>query len=164
MSVPESPTDNEYRYSFCGKPRDQVEHLIHGPGRTMICNVCVGYCNAILAERRAARHLRKRRRRPSGSLRRRKATVVAGSDEAVARVRGEYEAIARLGSLRLEHLNRSPNPNDHYHSMREYVRELWARASSVAGFAVSTGLISASQAADILDDFLTAHPEAAWDD
>jgi ClpX C4-type zinc finger protein len=152
--------DKAYRCSFCGKTGEQVEHLIRGPGRVIICNVCVGWCNAILAERRAGRRLRKRRRRPSGSLRRRRATVVVGSDEAVARVRDEFEAIANLGCLRLHHLNRSPDPAEHYHSMHEYVRELWARAHAVSSFAVSTGLISSTQALEIIQDFLAAHPEA----
>lgn len=164
MPTSEAAGANEYRCSFCGKPRDQVEHLIRGPGQIAICNVCVGICNEILAERRTGKRLRKKRRRPSGSLRRRKATVVVGSDRAVARVRDEYEAIVRLDNLRLEHLNRSTDPGDHYHSMREYVRERWACAHAVANFAVSTGLISGVQAGEILRDFLDDHPEAVQED
>ena len=110
----EEQVDTTYRCSFCGKAREQVEHIIQGPGRVTICDWCVGLCNALLAERRTGRRLRKRRRRPSGSLRRRKATVVVGSDEAVARVREEYESIASLSRLPLSALNRSPDPAEHY--------------------------------------------------
>jgi hypothetical protein len=158
MTGLEAPADSHYRCSFCGNARADVGHLIRGPGQVNICNVCVGYCNAILAERRTGKRLRKRRRRPSGSLRRRTATVVVGSDAAVAQVRDVYEAIVRLGNLRLEHLNRSPDPDDHYHSMREYVRERWACAHTISNFAVRTGLISGVQAGEILQDFLDAYP------
>jgi ATP-dependent Clp protease ATP-binding subunit ClpX len=37
--------------SFCGKPRDQVAHMIAGP-KVYICDECVELCNEILAEQR----------------------------------------------------------------------------------------------------------------
>ncbi len=39
-----------YACSFCGKGREEVEHLIAGPQGVYICNECVTLCNAILAE------------------------------------------------------------------------------------------------------------------
>jgi ATP-dependent Clp protease ATP-binding subunit ClpX len=36
------------RCSFCGKPREQVQRLIVGPGVT-ICEQCVGICHEIIA-------------------------------------------------------------------------------------------------------------------
>lgn len=35
--------------SFCGKPQDQVDKVIAGPG-VYICNECVDLCNQILSE------------------------------------------------------------------------------------------------------------------
>ena len=84
-----------------------------------------------------------------------------GSDAAVVRVRDEYQAIASLSRLPLNALNRSPDPAEHYPSIHEYTRELWARANAVASFAVSTGLISSVQAGEILRDFLDDHPDLA---
>lgn len=39
-----------YECSFCGKGREEVEHLIAGRGAVYICNECVALCNALLAE------------------------------------------------------------------------------------------------------------------
>ena len=43
-------TPPHYECSFCGKAREEVEHLIAGPNGVYICNECVALCNAILAE------------------------------------------------------------------------------------------------------------------
>ncbi|MFD3404876.1 ClpX C4-type zinc finger protein [Kribbella sp. NPDC058693] len=40
-------SDNLMRCSFCGKLRDEVEHLIAGPG-VFICNECVGLCDNLI--------------------------------------------------------------------------------------------------------------------
>ena len=40
-----------YIYSFCGKDREEIEHMIAGPNGVYICNECVTLCNAILAEK-----------------------------------------------------------------------------------------------------------------
>jgi len=42
-------TNNLLQCSFCGKPQDQVQKLIAGPG-IYICNECVNLCNDILGE------------------------------------------------------------------------------------------------------------------
>ncbi|GAA1603096.1 ClpX C4-type zinc finger protein [Kribbella hippodromi] len=39
--------DNLLRCSFCGKPKDEVERLIAGPG-VFICDECVGLCERLL--------------------------------------------------------------------------------------------------------------------
>ncbi len=39
-----------YACSFCGKPREEVEHLIAGPNGVYICDECVTLCNKILTE------------------------------------------------------------------------------------------------------------------
>ena len=38
--------------AFCGKPADEVKHLIAGP-RAMICDECVDICIAVLADQDA---------------------------------------------------------------------------------------------------------------
>jgi len=38
------------RCSFCGKAKEQVAHLIAGPG-VFICDECIRLCNVIIAER-----------------------------------------------------------------------------------------------------------------
>jgi ATP-dependent Clp protease ATP-binding subunit ClpX len=38
--------------AFCGKPADEVKHLIAGP-RAMICDECVAICVAVLADQDA---------------------------------------------------------------------------------------------------------------
>lgn len=45
------PTEEKLRVScsFCGKPQDQVQKVIAGPG-VYICNECVDLCNQILGE------------------------------------------------------------------------------------------------------------------
>jgi hypothetical protein len=35
--------------AFCGKPADEVKHLIAGP-RAMICDECVAICIGVLAD------------------------------------------------------------------------------------------------------------------
>ncbi len=37
-----------HRCSFCGKPQEEVEHFIAGPG-AYICNECVALCDLIIA-------------------------------------------------------------------------------------------------------------------
>jgi len=39
-----------YECSFCGKSREEVDHLIAGPRGVYICNECVALCNKILEE------------------------------------------------------------------------------------------------------------------
>ncbi len=39
-----------YECSFCGKSREEVEHLIAGPNGVYICNECVALCNTLLTE------------------------------------------------------------------------------------------------------------------
>lgn len=39
-----------YECSFCGRDREEVEHLIAGPSGVYICNECVALCNKILEE------------------------------------------------------------------------------------------------------------------
>jgi ATP-dependent protease Clp ATPase subunit len=36
--------------SFCGKPSDQVSHLISGPDGVFICEGCVNLCRELLDE------------------------------------------------------------------------------------------------------------------
>ena len=43
--------DGSMRCSFCGKPEDEVEKLIAGPG-VYICNRCVGLCDEIIEKER----------------------------------------------------------------------------------------------------------------
>ncbi len=40
-----------YACSFCGRGREEVEHLIAGPQGVYICNECVALCNTILTEK-----------------------------------------------------------------------------------------------------------------
>lgn len=40
------------RCSFCGKPEQQVEHLIASKNSVHICNECVALCGEIIAEQR----------------------------------------------------------------------------------------------------------------
>jgi ATP-dependent Clp protease ATP-binding subunit ClpX len=42
-------TDNVLRCSFCGKARDEVGHLIAGPG-VFICNECVDLCVKVIGD------------------------------------------------------------------------------------------------------------------
>lgn len=35
--------------SFCGKPEDEIDKIIAGPG-IHICNECVALCNAIIEQ------------------------------------------------------------------------------------------------------------------
>src|SRR5688500_11560238 len=42
-------TDNVLRCSFCGKARDEVTHLIAGPG-VFICNECVDLCEKVIGD------------------------------------------------------------------------------------------------------------------
>jgi hypothetical protein len=41
-------SDTTLRCSFCGKTKDEVSHLIAGPG-VFICNECVGLCDQLLS-------------------------------------------------------------------------------------------------------------------
>ena len=52
---------DEGRYcTFCGKSREQVRHLIAGPGEICICDECVEICNQILrVEKKPSRRGRK---------------------------------------------------------------------------------------------------------
>src|SRR5579875_3413962 len=43
-------TRGQYHCSFCGKPQDQVQRLIAGPGAVYICNECVELCREIIQE------------------------------------------------------------------------------------------------------------------
>lgn len=45
-----SEIDNNYRCSFCGKSKNEVERLIAGPNGVFICNECVELCNNIIQE------------------------------------------------------------------------------------------------------------------
>lgn len=42
----------EYRCSFCGKGKDEVERMIAGPHAVYICSECVDLCNRILDKER----------------------------------------------------------------------------------------------------------------
>jgi ATP-dependent Clp protease ATP-binding subunit ClpX len=44
------PRTGELRCSFCGNAKDQVTHLIAGPG-VYICDACIELCNQIITER-----------------------------------------------------------------------------------------------------------------
>jgi hypothetical protein len=44
-----SGKQQRFRCSFCGKRRDQVRHLIAGPG-VYICDECITLCNQIIAD------------------------------------------------------------------------------------------------------------------
>lgn len=46
-----SPAAGPWRCSFCGKRREQVFHLIAGPG-VAICGDCVALCRKIIEEAR----------------------------------------------------------------------------------------------------------------
>ncbi|HZX01718.1 ClpX C4-type zinc finger protein [Kribbella sp.] len=41
--------DNVLRCSFCGKVRDEVQHLVAGPG-VFICNECVELCERVMSD------------------------------------------------------------------------------------------------------------------
>lgn len=43
-------SDNVLRCSFCGKARDEVQHLIAGPG-VFICNECVELCERVMSDK-----------------------------------------------------------------------------------------------------------------
>ena len=45
--------------SFCGKRRDEVSHLISGPGPIYICNECVLLCLAIIEPDRQLEEIRR---------------------------------------------------------------------------------------------------------
>lgn len=154
--------DERYRCSFCRKLEGERQHLIEGAGMIFICDVCVGKCNAELADLRAHAEGRpvKRRKRPSGARRRRKATVIVGSDVAAARMRELYNDIVHLGKLPMSAINHNRHLSTHYCSQAEFIRELQGRASAVANFAVSTGLLSVEQWLQILRDFNDEHPDA----
>jgi hypothetical protein len=150
-----------YRCSFCGRTHDQIKHLITGPGRLYICDGCVGICNEILALRRnrAGRQPQKKRPKAPRVKPSQRKPLDPASQAGVDLVREQYEDIVHLGKLDLTKINRGLHPAEHYCSMREYVRELWARAGAVASFAVSAGLISGDQALQIIKDFLADHPD-----
>ncbi|MGZ0149550.1 ClpX C4-type zinc finger protein [Kribbella sp. WER1] len=42
-------SDNVLRCSFCGKVREDVQHLIAGPG-VFICNECVALCERVMSD------------------------------------------------------------------------------------------------------------------
>jgi hypothetical protein len=44
------PNPRGLRCSFCGKAKEQVAHLIAGPG-VFICDECIRLCNQIIAKR-----------------------------------------------------------------------------------------------------------------
>jgi hypothetical protein len=153
--------DKAYRCSFCGKRAEQVRRLIAGPGHTYICDECVDLWQEILDEEGAPNEgaprpgreqsARKKSRRKAGP------TPLSGSVE--AHVRERFDDIVLLGHLHLEQINSGRHSAEHYCTMQEYVRELWARANAVSDFAVSIGLISGEQALRIITDFLVAHPD-----
>ncbi|MFN8634877.1 MAG: ClpX C4-type zinc finger protein [Chloroflexota bacterium] len=155
--------DNEYkRCSFCGQIVDDTGRLIRGPGRVRICDVCVGFCNAQLAARRAHAEGRRywKRKRPSGARRRTKALVPVGSDDAVKRVREAYDDIVRLSKLPLSVINHRRPPDERYSSPTQYARELEGRASGISNFAIETRLITVDQWLQVLRDFVDEHPDA----
>ena len=43
-----------YYCSFCHVVSNKVDHMISGPDRVNICDVCVDLCTEVLAEKRAA--------------------------------------------------------------------------------------------------------------
>lgn len=45
--------DQDYRCSFCGKPRSEILRMIAGPNDVFICNECVDLCNEIIAKEEA---------------------------------------------------------------------------------------------------------------
>jgi ATP-dependent Clp protease ATP-binding subunit ClpX len=47
------PQNEARRCSFCGKPEQQVEHMISSKNSVHICNECVALCGEIVAEHRA---------------------------------------------------------------------------------------------------------------
>jgi hypothetical protein len=159
----ELPEDDDYRRcSFCGKGINESQRFIRGPGRVRICDTCVGICNAELAARRAHAEGRpiKRHKRWSGARRRRRATVIVGSEVAAKRMREVYDDIVQLGKLPMAAINHNRHLSEHYCSQVEFVRELQGRASAVADFAMRTGLLSVEQWRQILREFSDEHPDA----
>jgi ATP-dependent Clp protease ATP-binding subunit ClpX len=53
---------NNLYCSFCGKPKEEVETLIAGPG-IYICNECVGMCNTILEDKKEKEAKKKKRKK-----------------------------------------------------------------------------------------------------
>ena len=45
-----STRNRRYNCSFCGKPQEQVQRLIAGPGGVYICDECVSLCQEIITE------------------------------------------------------------------------------------------------------------------
>jgi ATP-dependent Clp protease ATP-binding subunit ClpX len=45
-------TSSSFRYSFCHKPKDQVEQLLAGPQGVYICNTCVDCCQQVMQKER----------------------------------------------------------------------------------------------------------------
>lgn len=80
--------------SFCGRDRDEVEHLVSGPG-VLICNACVELCRDVLAQTPASRI-------PPGGLvafdRTRALAVVEALADIVERHVAAQPAIARVGA------------------------------------------------------------------
>lgn len=162
-SEPSPPlVDERFRCSFCGKHEAEWQQLITGPGMVFICGECVGICNSILADRRARAEGRpiKRRKRWSGARRRRRATVIVGSEVAGKLMREVYDDIVQLGKLPMATINHDRHLDEHYRSQAEYVRALEERAGAVADFAMRTGLLSVEQWREILREFSDERPDA----
>lgn len=73
-------------------------------------------------------------------------------------VKDRYLDIVHLGQLTLDTLNRN-RPYGKYAKTADYIRELFARAGAVCDFAVASGLITPTQAGEIIRDFINEHPE-----
>lgn len=80
---------------------------------------------------------------------------------AIDRLRSAYEDIYYLSRLPLSSLNKRRNVSNEYHSITEYTRELFARASAIGTFAVELGLISPNDQRDAMYEFCDNHPEHA---
>lgn len=77
----------------------------------------------------------------------------------IERVREEYERITRVINLGLDAINSSLPGPFRYRSIHEVERDWSSRAGAVSGMAVSLGLISSEEAAQIIRELQTAHPE-----
>jgi hypothetical protein len=89
---------------------------------------------------------------------------VSTSGESVRRraielIRASYEAAARVRALNLTRLNRARPPSMRYATKNHLIREYLSAAGAVSTFAVNLGLITPEEAAQLIRDFQSAHPE-----